>query len=180
MKRCFLAAVICLAAPLAGAFSAQAQNANPVSDTLRQVLDDNAKNLVATAQEFPVEKYTFHPTPEGMTVGKTMAHIAQVNNFACAKVGGIAAPAPGKAPGETAKDALVANLKASMDFCKQAFAGLTDAKMGEPVPWFGGHQTSRFDAAIEVTNDLVDHYATLAVYLRLNGLLPPTAQPAAK
>jgi hypothetical protein len=165
-------AVLCLVGPMA----AKAQNANPVSSTLREILDDNAKSLVAAAQEFPVEKYTYHPTPEGLTVGHTMAHIAQVNNFACAKVGGRTAPAAAKAS-ETDKDTLVANLKASMDFCKQAFAGLTDPKMGDMVPWFGGKPTSRFDAAVEVTNDLIDHYATLAVYLRLNGLLPPTAQP---
>jgi hypothetical protein len=44
------------------------------------------------------------------------------------------------------------------------------------VPGFGGRQVSRISAALEVTNDLVDHYASLAFYLRLNGLLPPTAQ----
>ena len=34
----------------------------------------------------------------------------------------------------------------------------------------------RLGAALEVTNDLMDHYAGLSVYVRLNGLLPPTAQ----
>jgi hypothetical protein len=29
---------------------------------------------------------------------------------------------------------------------------------------------------MEVTNDLIDHYATLSVYLRIHGLLPPSAQ----
>ena len=41
------------------------------------------------------------------------------------------------------------------------------------MPGFGGRQVSRISAALEVTNDLVDHYASLAFYLRLNGLLPP-------
>jgi len=35
----------------------------------------------------------------------------------------------------------------------------------------------RIAAALEVTNDLIDHYAALAVYQRLTDLLPPTAQP---
>jgi hypothetical protein len=74
------------------------------------------------------------------------------------------------------KDKLVEELKASMDFCKQAFSKLTDSTLGDSVPWFGGRQVSRFAAALEVTNDLIDHYGALAVYLRLNGLLPPTAQ----
>jgi hypothetical protein len=63
-----------------------------------------------------------------------------------------------------------------MDFCRQAFSGLTDTKLGESLPWFGGRQTTRFAAAMELTNDLIDDYATLSVYLRINGMLPPTAQ----
>ena len=173
MKRWLMLAVICFVTPLPG--RAQTSTADPVSSQLRQVLDRFAKNLVATAEEFPVDKYTYHPTPEGMTVGNTMAHIAQVNSFACSTVGGVAPPKYEKV-GETDKDKLVENLKASMDFCKQVFSGLTDAKLGDSVPGFGGRSSTRFAAAMEVTNDLVDHYAALAVYLRLNGLLPPTAQ----
>jgi uncharacterized damage-inducible protein DinB len=173
MKRLIIFAVICFVAPLPG--RAQSSTADPVSSRLRQVLDNYAKNLVAAAEEFPVDKYTYHPTPEGMTVGNTMAHIAQVNTFVCSKVGGVAAPEQAKV-GETDKDKLVEELKTSMDFCRQAFSGLTDAKLGESIPGFGGRQTTRFAAALEVTNDLIDHYATLSVYLRINGLLPPTAQ----
>ena len=78
--------------------------------------------------------------------------------------------------GDTEKDKLVAALKASMDLCKQAFTKLTDAKLGEPVTMFNGRPGTRFSAALEVTNDLIDHYAALAVYMRLNDMLPPTAQ----
>jgi uncharacterized damage-inducible protein DinB len=149
--------------------------ADPVSSELRRTLDSFANNLVATAEEFPADKYTYHPTPEQMTVGATMAHIAQVNNFACSKVAGTPGPRTAQVA-ETDKDHLVANLKASMDYCRQAFGDLTDAKLGDPVTLFGTRNTSRFAAALEVTNDLIDHYAALAVYLRLNSLLPPTAQ----
>ncbi len=84
---------------------------------------------------------------------------------------------PGSKAGEAdGKIKLVAALKASMDFCGEAFSKLTDAKLAEPVTIFGGRRTTRLGAAMEVTNDLIDHYAALAVYLRLNGLLPPTAQ----
>jgi uncharacterized damage-inducible protein DinB len=173
MKRLVWLALICFVTPL----TAQAQNTktDPVSTELRRVLDNYAKNLVAAAEEFPADKYGYRPTPAQMTVGETMAHIAEVNNFSCSKVAGSAMPKAGKAE-ETDKDTLVEGLKASMDFCRQAFAGLTDAKMGDSVPWFRGRETSRYAAAMEVTNDLIDHYATLSTYLRLNGMLPPTAQ----
>jgi uncharacterized damage-inducible protein DinB len=173
MKRVIWMALLCSVVPVAA--RAQGAPADPVSTELRAVLDSYAKNLVATAQEFPQDKYTYHPTPEGMTVGATMAHIAQVNNFACARVGD-QMPPPAVKVAETDKDQLVSGLQASMDFCKKMFATLTDAKMSEPVKLFGARNTTRFAAALEVTNDLIDHYATLSVYLRINGLLPPTAQ----
>jgi len=170
MKRLVCLAAICFLMPVAA--RAQSAASDPISNRLRQLLDSEAKNLVAAAQEFPVDKYTFHPTPEGMTVGNTMSHIAQVNNRACALVSGADAP-PYTKPGETDKDKLVEGLQASMDFCRQQFAGLTDAKLAETIPTREG---TRFGAALEVTNDLIDHYATLSVYLRISGLLPPTAQ----
>lgn len=177
MKRLLGLAVICLVAPLAG--QAQGSAANPVSSHLREVLNSYANNLVATAQEFPAAKYTYHPTQAEMTVGRAMQHIAQVNNFACSKVAGVAPPTLPQAS-LTDKDKLVDGLKASMDFCRQAFSKLDDSKLGDTVSWFHGRQTTRFAAVLEVTNDLIDHYAALAVYLRLNGMLPPTAQPKKK
>jgi uncharacterized damage-inducible protein DinB len=174
MKRLIWTAVICLFASVA--VRSQAPGANPVSAKLRQILDNYSKDLVAAAEEMPAEKYSYHPMPEQMTFGKSVDHVAEVNNFACSKISGV--PAPGGAKiNETDKDKLVEELKASMDYCKQAFSKLTDATLGEQVPWFGGRQVTRVSAALEVTNDLIDHYAALAVYLRLNNLLPPTAQP---
>ena len=173
MKRLVWMTVIYLMA--ATIVHAQSPAADPVSSTLRQVLERFANNLVATAEEVPADKYSYHPTPAQMTIGQTMQHVADVNNFACSKVTGDPAPERLKIS-ETDKAKLEEALKASMDFCKQAFAKLTDAKLGDPVTMFNGRQGTRFSAALEVTNDLIDHYAALAVYLRLNDLLPPTAQ----
>jgi hypothetical protein len=174
MKRLVWMAAFCLVAPMAA--RAQGAAGDPVSSTLRQVLDRYASNLVAAAEEVPAAKYGYHPTPAQMTFGQTFQHVAEVNNFACSKVGDVPAPQQAKVS-ETDKDKLVEELKASMDFCKKAFAPLTDAKLGDAVTLFRGRQSNRFGAALEVTNDLIDHYAALAVYLRLNDLLPPTAQP---
>jgi hypothetical protein len=173
MKRFIWMTVICFVAPMVA--WAQGPAPNPVSAKLRQILDGYSRDLVATAEEMPADKYSYHPTPEQMTFGKSIDHVAEVNNFACSKVSGVVAPEGAKL-NETDKDKLVAELKASMDICKQAFSKLTDSTLGDLVPWFGGRQVPRVSAALEVTNDLIDHYAALAVYLRLNGLLPPTAQ----
>ena len=173
MKRSIWIVVVLLVAPITA--RSQASASNPASTAMRRTLDRYAKNLVAAAQEMPVEKYSYHPTPENMTFGKSIEHIAEINNFACSKVADMPAPETPKL-GETDKDKLVETLKASMDFCTQAFAKLTDANLGDQVPWFGGRLVPRVSAALEVTNDLVDHYAALSVYMRLNSVLPPTAR----
>jgi hypothetical protein len=173
MKRLIWMAVICLVAPIAA--RSQGSAANPASNAVRRTLDRYSKNLVATAQEMPAEKYGYHATPGNMTFGKSIAHITEVNNFACSKVADATAPQTPKLD-ETDKDKLVEGLKTSMDFCTQAFAKLTDATLGDQVSWFGGRQVTRISAALEATNDSIDPYSSLALYLRLNGLLPPTAQ----
>jgi hypothetical protein len=54
----------------------------------------------------------------------------------------------------------------------------TDAQLGEEVSTMGRRTgQSRAAAMITITTDGADHYSTAAAYLRLNGILPPTAQP---
>ena len=57
-----------------------------------------------------------------------------------------------------------------------------DSKLDEQVPWYGGPnaKTSRARALIVLPMDWQDHYAQLSMYLRMNGILPPTARPKPK
>jgi hypothetical protein len=55
-----------------------------------------------------------------------------------------------------------------------------DSKLGEQMMLFGNHPFSRAAVLIVLSDDWYDHYGTQAVYLRLNGILPPTAQPEKK
>ena len=49
-------------------------------------------------------------------------------------------------------------------------------KLGEPITVF--HRTMpRATALVLLPVDLADHYSQMAAYLRLNGILPPSAQP---
>jgi hypothetical protein len=42
--------------------------------------------------------------------------------------------------------------------------------------YLGAGEVSRADAMFATTGEWAGHYSQLAVYLRLNGLLPPTAK----
>ena len=174
MKRLICFAAICLVAPIVA--RAQGAAANPLTASVRAVFDDYAKNLVATAQIMPEEKYSFRPTPENMTFGKTIGHIGDVNNAVCSRMFTPPATPFAKSSETDSKEKLVAGLKASMDYCGEQFSKMTDANMAEMVPFFGGKQITRLGAALAVITDFADHYAGLSMHLRMNGLLPPTAQ----
>jgi hypothetical protein len=75
-----------------------------------------------------------------------------------------------------------AHLKRSFDYCATALANLDDSKLNEQVPWYGGPtaKTSRAYALIVLAMDWQDHYAQLSMYLRANGILPPSARPKPK
>ena len=74
------------------------------------------------------------------------------------------------------KEALVARLRETFRFCDEALATIDDSKLGEALPFFGGHTRSRASVMTLTTGDWADHYSQAAIYLRLNGLLPPTAR----
>jgi uncharacterized damage-inducible protein DinB len=171
-----LASGAACAAQDASSASAGAPVANPVTTTVKGQLQRYEKNMVAAAEAMPPEKYGFKPTPEMNTFGHVVMHIAQSNNFLCSKISGVAAPEL-KLADTDGKDKLVGALKASFEFCTTALAGVDDSKLSDSLTLFGNRQTSRAGALITLSDDWYDHYGTEAVYLRLNGILPPTAQP---
>lgn len=150
--------------------------ANPVSSTVKAQMTRYAKNMVAAADLMPADKFSFKPTPEMNTFGHLTMHIAQSNNFLCSKISGTAAPDV-KLTDTDAKDKLVAALKASFEYCATALTNVDDSKLGDPMTLFGNRPATRAAALIALSDDWYDHYGTQAVYLRLNGILPPTAQP---
>ena len=152
---------------------------NPVADAARQSLAQRSKHLVDAADLMPADKYGYHPTEAQMTFGKLIAHIVQTNTVICSMIGSLPVSADVMKLSDTApKDALVAALKQSFTVCTEALDKLTDSQLGEEVTVMGRRTgQSRAAAVITITSDWADHYSTAASYLRMNGILPPTAQP---
>ena len=168
-------------APTSGATSAPDMSpvANPVSGFVKAGVARYEKNMVAAAEAMPAEKYSFKPSPEMNSYGHLMMHIAESNNTFCSKISGQAAPEV-KLSESDPKDKLVAAVKDSFAFCTTALAKVDDSKLGEQFLFFGGRPISRGGALVALGGSWTDHYAAQAIYLRLNGILPPTAQPAKK
>jgi hypothetical protein len=172
MKRLVLA-ILALAAP--ALVAQQVADANPVSGSVRNIMQRQSRNLVAAAEKMPADKYSFRPTPEQMTFAALIAHTAESNDTLCAAVAGTEAPKD-KVGEDAGKEKIVAALKASFERCTESLAKTDDSKLGEQVPFFGGRKVPRAAALISLTNTWASHYSMAAMHLRLNGVLPPTAE----
>jgi hypothetical protein len=164
-------------APAASAPPDLSPVANPVSGFVKAGVARYEKNMVAAAEAMPAEKYGFKPSPEMNSFGHLVMHIAQSNNTFCAKISG-QTPPDVKIAETDPKEKLVAAVKDSFAYCTAALAKVDDSKLGEQFVLFGNRPISRGGALVALGGSWTDHYATQAIYLRLNGILPPTAQPA--
>jgi len=166
-----LAAALCAVPALAAA-------QNPVSDAFRANEQRNVRNLTAAIEMFPADKFGYKPTPAQMTVAEIAVHLAEGNDELCSTVGGTTAPQRSKLGADATKEQLMARLRETFDYCGTALAGLTDAQLADSVLMFGGpRKATRANMLLITVGDWSDHYSQLAIYLRLNGMLPPTARP---
>src|ERR1700722_31895 len=180
MKLSFVALSLCFASTIALAQTAAPAPAAPVKDpitaTLKMLLPRSQKNTVGAIEAMPADKFSYKPTPEQMTFSHLVAHIANSNNSFCAKAAGVPEPKVEEAKETDGKDKLLAAAKASFDFFGEALGKMDDSKLGDNIELFG-RQFPRAMAAMAVASSWADHYATAAMYLRLNNILPPSAQP---
>ncbi len=182
-------AFLSLALPLA--LAAQPPQGGPPTEPITTIFRTRTTNLERNiAQAFdsiPERLFGYKPTPAQLTIGYIAQHVTSDNYLFCNQFGVMKANLPEK---DTAtpdsvranwpRDTLITKLKASFAFCQSAFAQLNDAAMSEIVTLtFGGNsrQVPRINMVLGHTIDVADHYSQLANYMRLNGMLPPSALP---
>src|SRR6266851_4365815 len=176
MKRTLVIPALLLLAASAAAQTAPAPTKNPVSTALRDILPGRQKNTVAAVEAMPAEKFSYKPSADQMTFGRLVVHMAETNNLLCGKTAAVPAPKVEEAKDTDSKDKLIVALKASFDFCSDALANMDDSKLAETTEGFGGKQVTRAWLSLILAGTWADHYAEAAMYLRLNGVLPPTAK----
>jgi len=149
---------------------------DPVASSLRMLLPRSQNNIVGAVEAMPADKFSYKPTSEQMTFAHLVVHIIGSNNSLCAKVADVPAPKVEESKESDPKDKLVEAVKASYAFCNDALSKMDDSKLGDSVELFGGRQFPRAMGALGLASGWADHYATAAMYLRMNGILPPSAQ----
>jgi uncharacterized damage-inducible protein DinB len=138
---------------------------------------DLKDTLMKIATEMPAERYSFKPTPAQETFGRRVVHIAVGGNRFLALMGGKAtAPKVDAVAAAMTKEAAIKAMADSFDYGTAILKEQTDKTMLQTVdaPFLGPSSRARvFTFVIGHTWDL---YGQLAVYLRLQGQVPPASQ----
>jgi uncharacterized damage-inducible protein DinB len=129
------------------------------------------------AAEMPPDKYSFKPTPGQQTFGERTVHVATTNVYFLSLLGGTATK-PTIDPKATGKDAALKALDDSFDYGAAILKDQTDQTLLQSLasaPKFMG-PSSRARIVAFLAGHTWDIYGQMAVYLRLNGLVPPASQ----
>lgn len=172
--------LLACSALFATAALAFAQAAPPPSGPAAEVQRNYAnvkKNILASAEKMPADAYGFKPEPDIRTYARVVEHVTEAQFHTCGAFNGTPMDTLPKVPAETApKEEVVAALKASFAECDKAFAGLTDANALEMVPVGPAGKRSRIGLLWGTASHDNEQYATLALYLRLKGITPPSSE----
>jgi hypothetical protein len=134
------------------------------------------RNLAEIAEKMPEEHYGFRPTPDIKPFGQLVAHAALAQFMTCAALTGT--PNPRKDEKEDAvrtKAEAIALLKASAAFCDPAVTTLTETSM-TLLTKMGPDQAAKGLLPVSLVAHGAEMYGTMAVYLRLKGIVPPTTE----
>lgn len=169
--------MLCMYACAGWAQTSAAPIKDPVTVSLRTLLARSRTNTLGAIGAMPADKFGYRPTPEQNSFAHLVVHIVGFNNSFCAKAANLAEPKVEEAKETDSKDKLLAAATASYDFCNDALGKMDDSRLGDTIELSGGRQAPRAMAALILASGWADHYSTAAIYLRLNGILPPSAQP---
>jgi hypothetical protein len=133
-------------------------------------------NVIKAAENTPPEDYTFKPTPDIRTFARVVNHVTEAQFRSCGSMNHVAINDITKPPADTAEKAVIVDaLKASFAECDKAYAALTDANLTEMIQ-AGPVKRSRIGLAWGNVSHDNEQYATLALYMRLKGLVPPSSE----
>ena len=155
----------------------------PLASVIQKAFDVNANYLMMAARMMPEAAYGFRPTPDLRTFGEQINHATAAQYSFCNQAGmpsGVERrPAPALRQ-VTAKADIIKALDDSVAYCDRVLAAASEAWLMEVAPRLGGASSGLIEgirAHAFMYNNVHDaeDYGTLTVYLRLQGLVPPSS-----
>jgi len=142
-------------------------NAQNLTAAMQRYFSGISKNLQASAEVMPANKYSYKLTPDQMTFGQWLTHSIERNYADCATLKGDPAPDSAKQAASLKDKAEISKaLKDSFDYCSAALQSLDDQKI---------ISTPRLSYAfmhIAVHNNEI--YGNIVGYMRSSGIVPPS------
>ena len=132
--------------------------------------------LLAIADAMPEDKFSFKSTPAQRSYAEHIMHVATVNVDILKLVGGQAPPPTFTAESAKTKADILKALGESYDHGIALLNEQTDASVTETVEAAFLGPSTRARVFWFLLGHSMDTYGQLAVYLRLNGIVPPASR----
>jgi DinB superfamily len=151
-----------------------------IKDALIKHWKTTADFTIAVAMLMPAKSYGFKPLPEELSFGQLMLQIAAANVGACANASGMPRPEiPARITqqlrdekADVGKDAAIAFLTSTFDFCNRAVASMTPEKL-DAVVGPANRKMTGYEWLWAYFTHTAHHRGQAEVYLRVKGIKPP-------
>jgi uncharacterized damage-inducible protein DinB len=170
------AALVVLILPL------RAQTREGLMADLLKDIGQVEKKVMGLARAMPDPAWGWRPGAGVRSTGEVFMHVAADNYFMPVLMG-VTAPTETGITKEydtaaafekrtMSRDAVIAEVEKSFAFLKKSLTDTPDARLNEPIEFFGQKSTSR-GLAIAATTHLHEHLGQLIAYARSNNVTPP-------
>jgi uncharacterized damage-inducible protein DinB len=176
-----VAAIGLLTCPVIQTAAAQGRGGAPTITTLAgDVQADWAveKELFLNiADAMPADKFDYKPTPAQRSFGEQIMHVVQADTLVLPMLGG-KTPAPPVNLKATSQLDVMTALRQPFAFGEAVIREFSDQQLSERVtpPRYMGPSASRLRVIYASMQHAQDIYGQMAVYLRLNGIVPPASR----
>jgi uncharacterized damage-inducible protein DinB len=165
---------------LAAAVPACAPPATPASTdgavvaSVTPRFNDLAGWLVSTVEQVPDSLYGYKPNPEVRSMSEILGHVANAHYLFCSAALGEEQPEHPDYEKATDKNTLLTGMSESVAYCERAYQ-ISDGDALQTTQFFGSTMTRLAVLVWNATHD-GEHYGNLVVYMRANGIVPPSSQ----
>ena len=130
--------------------------------------------LIQTVEQVPDSLYGYKPNPAVRSMAELMGHVANAHYLFCSGALGESEPEHPDYEKLTDKATLLTGMNASVAYCERAYQ-MSDADAMKATQFFGSTVSRLAVLVWNATHD-GEHYGNLVVYMRANGMVPPSSQ----
>lgn len=152
--------------------SAQMTGTGPDFKSLVQKhLQTSEEFTLKVAEAMPAENYDFKLTPEQMSFGGQMSHLASSLGYFTGSLTGV--KSSGAKPASASKADVMAFVKSSFDSAMAAVDKLTPEQLAKSYKGGGNSTETGYELLMGMLDHTTNHRASAEMYLRAKGVTPP-------